>query len=296
MAIKNFYLARSLDEALSLLGTWGEQAQVIAGGTDIMVALRNGSLESQKTCLIDVSHLSELSYIRPGETGMTVEIGSGTRHATIAVDGLVARSSLILGRASGSVGSPQIRNRGTIGGNILTAAQCADTIPALLALNAELSLMDASGATRILPIADFFPKPKETAIRPNELLLSIRYQRLDPRPWKGSYYKLIRRAAVAKARLNFATLALVSDAGIIEDARISIGSTIPTPGRFSPVEAVLRGQRPSQGLVEGAADACVDYLVRLAGRRWSSEYKEMAMRNIIRRELTLVLGLEAHHA
>ena len=260
-----------------------------------MVALHNRSLDPRKTHFIDISRVPELSFIRLADAGKIVEIGSGTRHATIAADTLVEDSSLILGQASRSVGSQQIRNRGTIGGNILTAAQCADTIPALLALNAELILMEASGSSRTVPMVEFFPKPKKTAIGPGELLISIRYPRLDRGSWRGSYYKLIRRAAVAKARLNFATLALVSVAGIIEDVRISIGSTLPTPGRFTPAETLLRGRRPSRDLVETAADACAEYMEQEAGTRWSSEYKVPAVRNIIRRQLASVLGLENGH-
>jgi CO/xanthine dehydrogenase FAD-binding subunit len=295
MAVSCFFLARSLREALELLARWGEEAQVSAGGTDVMVALRNGNLEKNKTCLIDVSRVPELSFIRGDDAGRSVEIGSGVTHATISADRLVEESSLILGKASSSVGSPQVRNRGTIGGNILTAAQCADTIPALLALDADLVLMNTSGATRTLGMEDFFPEPKKTAIRADELLMAIRYPALVG-SWSGSYYKLIRRAAVAKARLNFATLALLSASGAVEDVRISIGSTLPTPGRFAAAEKLLRGEKPSRGLISAAADACVEYMTEKAGRRWSSEYKEPVVRNIIARELAAVLGVENHNA
>jgi CO/xanthine dehydrogenase FAD-binding subunit len=261
-----------------------------------MVALRNGNLGPRKTCLIDVSHVSELSFIRMDDAGQNVEIGSGVTHAKIAADRMVKESSLILGDACHSVGSVQIRNRGTIGGNILTAAQCADSVPALLALDAKLLLMSTNGATRTVPLGEFFPEPKKTAIRTDELLISIRYPALVGEGWTGSYYKLIRRAAVAKARLSFATLAFVSNGGTIGDVRISIGSTLPTPGRFGPAEKLMQGKIPSVEIVEAAADACVQYMAQIVGRRWSSEYKEPVVRDVIRRELASVLGLENHHA
>jgi len=260
------------------------------------VALRNGSLEPHKTVFIDISRVPELSFIRMDDARQSVEIGSTVTHAKVASDPLVGKSSLILTEASHSVGSLQIRNRGTIGGNILTAAQCADTVPALLALDAELVLMNTNGATRTVPMGNFFPEPKKTGIRNDELLMLIRYPALDANAWTGSFYKLIRRAAVAKARLSFAILALVSRAGTIEDVRISIGSTLPTPGRFPPVEELLRGKRPSPELVEAAADACVAYTRQKAGQRWSSEYKEPVVRNIVTQELSTVLGLENQHA
>ena len=296
MGINCFHLAKSLEESLSLLAQWGEGAQICAGGTDVMVALRNGSLDPQKTCFIDVSRVPELSFIRIADGRQNVEIGSTVTHAKIAADRLVGKSSLILGEASHSVGSVQVRNRGTIGGNILTAAQCADTVPALLALNAELVLMNTNRATRTIPMGEFFPEPKKTAIRTDEILILIRYPALDDNAWSGSFHKLIRRATLAKARLSFATLALVSAAGTIEDVRISIGSTLPTPGRFTPAEELLQGKNPSRELVEAAADACVEHMRQKVGRRWSSEYKEPVVRNVVTRELSVVLGLESHHA
>ncbi len=294
MAIHQFFTANSIDSALALLAEHGDSAVLTAGSTDVMVALRAGNLSSKKTCLIDISRIPALSFIR--KSGKWIEIGSGTTHALVSADPLVRSSSLILGEASHSVGSPQIRNRATIGGNIITAAQCADTIPALLALDAELVLRDTKGSERILPIRDFFPSAKKTAIRNDELLISIRYAPLDDSGWKGSYYKLIRRAAVAKSRLNFATLVRRSAKGIIEEARISIGSTIPAPGRFGPAEEVLVGNKPSAELVSAAAAACVDFIIKKAGKRWSSEYKEPVVRNVMRRELEKVLGLEGNHA
>jgi CO/xanthine dehydrogenase FAD-binding subunit len=296
MAIQQFYLAQSVDEALSQLAKSGEGAQLTAGGTDVMVKMRNGSLGPEKNCLIDIGRIPDLSFIKESENGLTIEIGSCTTHTTLAADELASTSSLILDKACRSVGSPQIRNRGTIGGNVLTAAQCADSIPALLVLDAELVLRDTRGSERTLPIRDFFPGPKKTSILPNEILISFRYRSLRDAAWRGSFYKLIRRAATAKARLNFATLVRVSSMGMIEEARISIGSALPSPGRFAPAEELLKGEKPSRELLEAAAAACVDYMTRNAGRRWSSEYKEPVVRNVMRRELAGVLGLEARHA
>jgi CO/xanthine dehydrogenase FAD-binding subunit len=388
--MKRYFIANTVDEALALLAREGDRARIIAGGTDLLVAMRAGVLESGASgsgmsaastikvgtvaaaavgdscaptvdmhqdsvgtwCFIDVSRIAELRQIRhePAAAGGSASgtaaagssasgsaigglavgglavggpaavgglaagglaasgsasgglaaggrlaIGAAVTHARIAGDPLVAAASLILGMAAHSVGSPQIRNRGTIGGNVLTAAQCADTIPALLVLDAELRLRNSAGTERIVAIRDFFPKPKCTAIRSDELLMDIRFASLAGTNWKGSYYKLIRRAAVAKSRLNFATLASLAADGTIAEARISIGSTLPTPGRFTVAEQLLKGQRPSAALVDAAAEACTAYMIEVAGRRWSAEYKEPVVRNLARRQLALVLGLEATH-
>jgi carbon-monoxide dehydrogenase medium subunit len=292
MSIERFHIAHTIDEALALLAKEGSSAQILAGGTDLLVALRAGALDTGKTAFIDISRIPELSRLTLNAPGGQCQLGPCLTHHRIAEDAGLGRASLILGQASHSVGSPQIRNRGTVGGNILTAAQCADTIPALLALDARLLLRDTKGKDRTVAITDFFPAPKKTAIRPDELLLGISFASLAGKSWRGSYYKLIRRAAVAKSRLNFAVLIKTDPQGKIDEARISIGSTLPTPGRFTPAEDLLKGNKPSIELAQAAAEACSAYMIQVAGRRWSAEYKEPVVRNLARRQILKVFGLE----
>ncbi|MFH2114157.1 MAG: FAD binding domain-containing protein [Spirochaetota bacterium] len=295
MSIERFHIAQSIDEAMDLLAREGDEARILAGGTDLLVALRAGVLDAGKTSFIDVSRIPELSRLTLNGTDGQCRLGSCVTHHRIASDAALDLGSIILGQASYSVGSPQIRKRGTIGGNILTAAQCADTIPALLVLDAQLDLRDTRGNCRTVAIKDFFPAPKKTAIKPDELLLNIRFLSLAGKPWKGSYYKLMRRAAVAKSRLNFAVLITTDLQGKIGEARISIGSTLPIPGRFTPAEEVLKGNKPSVELARAAADACTAYMIQVAGRRWSAEYKEPVVRNLVKRGILAAFGLEAQH-
>jgi len=292
--LERHFSASCVEEALDVLGRRGPEVLICAGGTDVMVALRAGALPPEKRVLLDVSRIAALSGVRELDGGAEIEVGSLTTHALASQDAVLARSSIILPRACRSVGSPQVRNRGTVGGNVLTAAQCADTIPALLSLNASAVLAAPGGRERIVPLADFFPAPKRSAIEADELLTALRFPSLGPR-WRGSFYKLIRRAAVAKARLSFAFLARLSPDGVVEDARLSIGAALPVPARFEAAEALLRGSAPSAELVEDAAEACAAQMAAATGKRWSSPYKNPVLRAVARRELAAMLGLEAPH-
>lgn len=283
MAVERYCCAETLEQALELMAREGEGALLIAGGTDLMVALRKGALNPSVSCFIDIHAVPALKQVKIEKNSL--QIGSAATHAEIAADGNVASSAIILHEACRAVGSPQIRCRGTLGGNVVTAAQCADTIPALLVLDAELIIRNIRGNVRVLPIRDFFPAPKKTALGSDEILVGLRCAALNPETWKGSFYKLIRRAAVAKSRLNFAVLIQESSEGIISDARISIGSILPTPGRFTRAEELLTGEVPTAELLDEVSAACTAHMIQTAGRRWSTEYKEPAVRGLIKRVL-----------
>jgi CO/xanthine dehydrogenase FAD-binding subunit len=278
-----FLTAKDKSEAIGLLNTYGAKAKVIAGGTDLMIEMRADRLPGGASILIDISRIAALSYIRK-DKGI-IRIGAGTTHAEIAASELVRKESLILQDASVTVGSPQIRNRATIGGNIVTAAQCADTVPALVVLEATIVLESKSGR-REVSINDFFPGPKKSDVRPDELLTEIYFPSIAE-GYGGSYEKLIRRKAVAKSRLNFAVVARKDESGMIRELRLAIGSALPATARFPKVEELLVGKRPDAALMEDAGKAAAEYMIEKSGIRWSTDYKKpvvekLAARNIAR--------------
>lgn len=278
-----FITAKSKSEAIALLDRYGAKAKLIAGGTDLMIEMRHNRLPGGATILIDISRVPELSYIK--KEGNVVRIGAGTTHADIAASELVRSQSLILQDASVTVGSPQIRNRGTIGGNIVTAAQCADTVPALIVLEATVVLESKKGR-REVSISDFFPGPKKSDVRPDELVTEIFFPSIAE-GYGASYEKLIRRKAVAKSRLNFAVVAKKDGSGMVKELRVAIGSALPTTARFPGVEKLLIGKRPDAKLLEEAGKAASAYMIEKSGIRWSTDYKKpvvekLAARNIAR--------------
>ena len=213
----------------------------------------------------------------------TLSIRPLTSHAELCSSELVRRHAPLLAAAASMVGSPQIRNRGTIGGNIMNAAACADTVPPLMALGTVLTLSSTSGIRQI-PLEDFFLKPYRTVARPDEILTDIRCATL-PSNARSTFLKLGRRNAVSIARLSVAAILARGRSGTIEDARIVPGAAFPTWKRVDEAEKMLIGQQPSRSLFAEAGIRVAECMIAITGRRWSTEYKEPVIPVLVRRAL-----------
>ncbi|RLI10253.1 xanthine dehydrogenase family protein subunit M [Candidatus Bathyarchaeota archaeon] len=269
--IPSFSLHRpkTLSEALELLQAL-EDARPIAGGTDLLVLLRDGAVSAKH--LIDLGGVHELQYIR--EENDEIRIGAATTHAQLLRSELIAEKTPLLHEAAASIGSVQIRNRGTLGGNLCNASPAADTAPPLLALNAEAAVA-STGGTRIIPLGDLFAGPKMNSLRPGELLTEIRF----PTPPAGSgtsFQKLGRRRGLTLAVINVAVY-LCLEGGVCREARIALGAVAATPIRMPAAEEMLEGRQLSGELIEAAASACRDQVRPIDDIRASAEYRrEMA--------------------
>jgi len=276
---------KSLGEALDILKDYGERARVIAGGTDLMMAIKEGRLRSE--LLVDISRVPDLRFIR--EEGDQLCIGPLVTHAELASSGPIKNGAPVLGRAAHSIGSPQIRNMGTIGGNIVNASPAADTIPALVVLGAQL-ILKTKGGERRLPITDFYLSPYGTAIGPQEVLTEISFAKLG-NGWRSSFIKLARRKALAISRINIAVLARMDEMRARE-VRISVGSCTPTPCRMEKAEAVLKGEVSSAGAIEEASRLVAEEIVARSGVRPSTEYKRPAVQGLVKRALNEVFDMD----
>jgi CO/xanthine dehydrogenase FAD-binding subunit len=274
----------SLGEALEILKDYGERACVIAGGTDLMIAIREGELRTE--LLVDISRIPELRVIR--EAGNKICIGPLVSHGELASSVLIKKGVSVLGRAANSVGSPQIRNMGTIGGNIINASPAADTIPTLVVLEAQL-ILKRKGGERNLPITDFYLGPYKTVIRPYEILTEISFARLD-NGWRSSFIKLARRKALAISRINIAVLAKL-DGMRVKEVRVSVGSSTPTPCRMEKAEALMKGAVPSAAVIEEASRIVAEEMVARSGVRPSTEYKRPAVKGLVKRALQEVFNI-----
>jgi CO/xanthine dehydrogenase FAD-binding subunit len=277
----------SLTEACTLLSQSGNDARLLAGGTDVLVELRKPSAHSPKS-IIDISRIAQLKGIT--ESDDLIVIGALTTHNEVFQSKLIAQLAPLLRSAVATIGSPQIRNRGTIGGNIMNAAACADTVPPLMALNARLTLNSASGE-RDIALADFFVKPYVTTARVDEILSEIRFPKLGPNV-RSSFVKLGRRNALSIARLSVAIVLNIDGNGQIEEARIVPGATFPSWHRVPEAEEMLVGQKPSRELFANAGKKVSESMIAHTGRRWSTEYKEPVVAVLVRRALELCVEKE----
>jgi CO/xanthine dehydrogenase FAD-binding subunit len=264
----------------------GDAARPIAGGTDLIVSARHAAeatAAGQSPCrrVIDISGLPEISGIRAD--GDRVCIGAATTHTEIEESGVIAQAALFLAEAAATIGSRQIRNRATIGGNIMNASPAADSLPPLVALSATATLASVRGR-RAIPVIELVTGPYRTAAAPDELLVDVRFRALEPNA-RSVFIKVGRRRALAISRLAAAVAALFDSDAQILDIRISAGAAFPTPCRIGQAEQVMLGREYSARLAEEAGREAARAMVRATGVRWSTEYKEPVLAAIITRAI-----------
>jgi CO/xanthine dehydrogenase FAD-binding subunit len=284
----NFIRPDNLDEACDLLIRYKDKAKLIAGGTDLIIALREEKLPNCLEIIIDISNLGELNYIK--EEGKYIRIGSGVKHAEIAKNKLIKKYAPILSMAASVVGSPQIRNKGTIAGNIITASPAADTIPALIVLDSILVIRKGK-EKRNISLKDIFEGPNKVNLKSDEIVCEIFFEKL-PLDTKFDFIKLARRNAVDKSRMNIAVVVQQNKNKEIIDIRISVGSLTPIPERFKDAEDLLLGEIPTQELIQKAGKKITEEMINKSGYRWSTEYKEPVVKSLIGRALNGILEVE----
>lgn len=273
--MKNFVKPDSLEQALLYLNNGS--CTVLAGGTDLMVELHNG--KELRESIVDISDLKELKGITFKEG--TVNIYAASSHSEIEKNKLVREKLPILSKSCSLVGSTLIRNRGTIGGNIVNNASCADTIPALLILEAEVMLKSKANE-RNIKLSEFLNRNGKVNININELLYRIDVKPLEDYKWK--LIKVGRRKSLAISRLTLA-IALKEKQGYIEDLRLCPGAMLSKPSRLYETENKFKGVSLDKNSIEKIAESAVEEVAALSGRRWSSEYKEPVLRGLIERTL-----------
>jgi CO/xanthine dehydrogenase FAD-binding subunit len=274
MNVSSYYSPQNLDDALSLMVS-GEFV-LIAGGTDLLPALRR----CESANLMDVRNLG-LDFIK-FDNGY-LEIGAAVTHAQLSENAKFINALPLLAKACSLVGSQQIRNRGTIGGNIVNASPCADTVPALLNCDAEINLI-SKGATRTIKLREFILEPYLTIKKPSELLYSVKCK-LPESNTGFSYIKLGRRQAVNISRMTLAVNLLKDENDAIKTVRIAAGSVFPVTARMPEVERFLIGESPSKKLFEEAGNLAAELMIKESGVRWSTPYKMPVLTGLLTRAL-----------
>lgn len=238
MRIRSFdyWEAPSLDKALTELEIYGSDAKVIAGGTDLVLNMKKKKILPSR--VISLHNLKELDFVRTQDS--EVRIGALTRHADIAADPLLKTHLPILCEAVGLIGSWQIRNVGTIGGNICNASPAADSVPPLMVLGAQL-IVASKTAEKKISLDSFFSGPGETVLETGQILKEIIIE-LPKQRSAGCYLKLRRRKAVDISLAGVAFQAeTTTDERRLARVAIALGGVAPTPIRVPQAEAILTG-------------------------------------------------------
>ncbi len=284
---KRYLKPVSVDEALGLLASASGKARVIAGGTDLLLDLRQGRVAPVDD-LVDVSGIPEMQAIRLDANA--VFLGAAVTHREIVTSPILNAHALALVQACRLIGGPQVREVATIGGNVAHALPAADGAVALLALGGEGWLADATGR-RWLPVESLFRSPGVPAYdRSREILVGFRFP-LRSAGEGSAFHRVMRPQGVAIAVLNGAAWLRLGRESTVMDARLVLAPSGPTPARSLRAEAVLRGRHLDVAAIAEATYAALDEAkLRASAHRATREYRVMLADVIVRHVL---LGAQA---
>lgn len=284
--IKSYVEAASVKEAVSLLKD-NENAQLIAGGTDILIKAREGKKGYVQRDLIGIMRIDELNGIYVEEDG-TVIIGAASSFTKVEENPFIKKNIPSLSVAVGSVGGPQVRNMGTIGGNICNGATSGDSGSTLLALEAVLEIEGKDGR-RDVPIGEFYLGPGKVALNHEDILVKIKIKREKYEGYKGHYIKFSPRKAMDIATLGCSVLIKEKD-GIIEDLKIAYGVAGPTPLRATEAENYAKNRKISEETLENIGKECLKASRARDSWRASKAFREQLMEELPKRALKIALG------
>jgi len=261
-------------EALVLLNDHSEGMLPIAGGTNVLVDIKQHKVTPK--VLVDLSRIKEWKKIELTEGGL--EIGPLVTHSELEANHLVMKSFSALAMAAAAVGSPQIRNRGTLGGNLQSASPAADCVPPLLVFDAMLTLVSLSGK-REVSAADFFLKAGKTVLRPNELISKISIRNCPEQI--SIFRKTGLRKALAISLVNLAVSLELDEDQRCRKARVAFGSVAPTPIRVKGVEAFLEGQIIKSDIIIALSEIVEQEISPITDLRASATYRKYLAKELL---------------
>ncbi len=238
------YIPKTLEELGEALTHLTPNSLVLAGGTDLVLHMRAKHLEPD--VLLSLSDIPQLREIQVTPEQASIGAMATMHQVQQALDGLEDLQALA--DAAGGVGSPQIRNKGTIGGNVANASPAGDTPPVLWLLNARADIMSPGGAVRSIPVQEIPKSSGGCQLAVGEVILRFTIDRTALRGWRTAFEKLGHRSQVTISRIGMAMALLQDGDGVVQDARVVIGAIKPIPFPLPAAEEVLRGKKPDPAL------------------------------------------------
>ncbi len=277
---REYINASTVREVIQVLAEKGERARIVAGATDLILELERG-VRSGIDTLVDVTRIAGLDRIVRDEDGV-IHLGPLVTHNQCAASPLLREQAYPLARAAWEVGAPQIRNRATVAGNLITASPANDTITPLMAMDASVTLASARGERRI-PLSSFYTGVRRTVMQPDEMLVEISFPGLA-KDQRGAFIKLALRRAQAISVVN-AALVLTLGRQTVKSAAISLGAVAPTIIRVPEAEEFLRGKKLGEDVIARAAELCMLASRPIDDLRGSAAYRLEMVRVIVSRGL-----------
>lgn len=267
-----------LSDALNLLSEGNYK--ILSGGTDIVIQAR---LQTEHQELLNVFSLPELKEIK--ENGNEISIGGAASFSQVINNELVQKYFPILVTACGKLGSTQIRNRATIGGNVVNASPCADSLPPLILYDAKVKLQSKEGE-REMGISEFVKWGYKTMIGKSEILVALVVPKPEDKKYYTSYFQLGRRNAMNITRMSICARVLFDKEGLVEECRLVDGSLFSRQQRLFDVEKMLESRPLDQKSIDAASQPLGKMIDKAIGNRWSGAYKMPVFLNMFKDALS----------
>ena len=275
--------AKSIEQVIQILGDKKERARVVAGGTDIILELERGARKGLDT-LIDITRIPKLDQISMDEDDI-IHLGALVTHNDCAGSKLIRTRAYPLARAAWEVGAPQIRNRGTVAGNLITASPANDTITPLMALGACVTLLSTRGE-RIIPLSEFYTGVRKSVMQADEMLVDISFPALKDTQ-RGTFIKLALRRAQAISLVNAAIILNLKD-NTVRSASITLGAVTPIITHAVEAENFLLRKKLNEKNIVHAAELAMQAARPIDDVRGSAAYRREMVRIITMRGLTAI--------
>jgi carbon-monoxide dehydrogenase medium subunit len=274
-----FFEPTTIEEASSLLAQNDDEATILAGGTDLLIGLKD-HIQTPKS-VISLAQIPGLDGIMYDEsTGLS--IGGMTKMRSIEQSSIIRNRYTALAEGASEVGSIQIRNLATLGGNICNASPAADTVAALLVFGAQVEIAGTDGK-RTVPIRDFFLGPGESTLKRDEIVTGFI---CPPRPASsGSYYIKQKIREVMDLAFIGVAASLQLTSGVVEDVKIGLAAVAPTPIRATDAEDILKGNPLTEAILNEAASAASAQSSPISDLRCSADYREEMVRVLTKRTI-----------
>jgi carbon-monoxide dehydrogenase medium subunit len=294
-----YYSVTNTSEVLNILAERGKSARIIAGGTDLLIEIER-KIHTDIEILIDITRIPGLDRILLDEDDV-IHLGPLVTHSHCVASKIILEKALPLSQATIEVGAPQIRNRGTIAGNLITASPANDTITPLIAMDAEIVLRSQS-AERIVPLQDFYSGVRKTVMKPDEMLVDIRFSALKTNQ-RGMFIKLGLRKAQAISLVNISTVLTFEEHGetptknrTIRNTAITLGAVAPTIIHASEAEEYLIGKQLNSDTIQTAARLAQKSATPIDDVRSSRDYRnEMVRIGVLRTLRAIYEGEEGRY-
>jgi CO/xanthine dehydrogenase FAD-binding subunit len=271
-----YFTPQKIEEALGILSRYGNEIKVIAGGTDLLVQYYDRLYEINHW--LDLKNIKELKDIRINKNQM--EIGAMVTHTQLEVSEDIKKYFPILGQAAADIGSPQIRNHGTVGGNIVNASPAGDLLAPLMAYDAQFRLLSLQGE-KIVPAEEFFIGPKKTILEPAQLLTQVILPLPSERTY-GSWIKIGKRKALVIATITLALVVeMAEDHKTVKDVRTCLGSVAPTPIEIKEVKKKMAGKNFNQLDFAELGQIVEDKISPIDDIRGTREYRKDVAKKIM---------------